>query len=164
MRVSSTLDKIREHYGNKVKIVYKNYVVHPTRATIPALAACAADKQGKFHEMYKKVFAHFGRYTQAQMDGYAKELGLNMGKYKADMNGVCKKQIRQEQMELAKVGTRGTPAFYINGRFLGGNRPFPHFQRLIDEVLKQAEAAKAKGMPVSKLYQELVVKKGKKTL
>lgn len=164
MRVGPTLDKIREHYGNKVKLVFKHYVVHPGRATIPALAACAAQQQNKFAEMYKKIFSKFGRFGKDVMEGYAKELGLNMAKFKSDMDGVCKKRIRQDQMELARVGARGTPSFFINGRFLGGNRPFPHFKRLIDEELKKAQEAVKKGTPVSKLYDEMVIKKGKKTL
>ena len=40
-------------YPKDLKVVYKHFVVHPQLATIPALAACAADKQGKFHKMYE---------------------------------------------------------------------------------------------------------------
>jgi len=164
MRVGPTLKKIQKVYGNKVKIVHKHYVVHPTRATIPALASCAAQQQGKFDEMHTKIFSKFGRFGQAQMDTYAKELGLNAGKFKKDMEGMCKKLIRKDQMELARVGARGTPAFFINGRFLSGNQPFPNFKRLIDEELAKAQAVVKKGMPVAKYYTEMILKKGKKTM
>lgn len=164
MRVGPTLDKIVETYGDKVRIAYKHYVVHPTRATIPALAACAANNQGKYHGMYKKIFSKFGRFGQPEMEGYAKELGLNMEQFKKDMEGACKQRVRQDQMELARVGVRGTPAFFINGRFLSGNQPFPNFQRLIDEELKKAQAVVAKGTAAASYYDEFVIKKGKKTL
>lgn len=87
-----------------------------------------------------------------------------MAKFKADMAGPCPKIVVKDQQELARIGTRGTPAFYINGRFLSGARPIQFFKQIIDEELKKANAAIAKGTPVEKYYQEFVVKKGAKKL
>ena len=59
------------------------------------------------------------------------------------------------------MGVTGTPAFFINGRFLSGAQPFPAFQALIDEELKKAKAA---GIAQAEYYQKAVVDKGAKSL
>src|SRR5512147_2734256 len=50
-RVRDTMDELRKKYGNDLRIVFKQLVVHPQVATAPALAVCAANKQGKFLQM-----------------------------------------------------------------------------------------------------------------
>src|SRR5690349_13333196 len=46
-----TIEQIEQTYGDKVRVVYEPFVVHPQVATIPAQATCAANKQGKFKEL-----------------------------------------------------------------------------------------------------------------
>ena len=156
-------------YPKDLKIVYKHFVVHPQQATIPALAACAADKQGKFHQMYEAIWEkgfNAGRnLSQENMDKLAQEVGLNVQKYKADMDGECKNIIRQDQQQLASVGVGGTPAFFVNGRFLSGARPPEQFKALIDEELKKAnERVGKEGTTAANYYQKWVMEKGKKSL
>lgn len=50
-KVRGTMDDLRQKYGNDIRIVYKQLVVHPKNATVGALAYCAAAKQGKAREM-----------------------------------------------------------------------------------------------------------------
>ncbi len=106
-----------------------------------------------------------GRNLKADnMEKLAKEAGLDMAQYKKDVEGSCKTLIKSDQSELKKVGVSGTPAFFINGRFLSGARPVDQFKKIIDEELKKANDAIAKGAKVETYYAENVVKKGKKTL
>ena len=155
-------------YGDDIKIVYKHFLVHPQAATIPAQASCAANKQGKFPEMEKLIWEkgfNAGRdLSQDNMDRLAGELGLNMAKFKADSQGECAKIVQQDMNDLRQVGTRGTPAFYINGRFLSGAQPIQSFKTIIDEELKKANDAIAKGAKVQTYYEEHVLKKGSKAL
>ncbi len=157
-------------YGDDIKIVYKHYVVHPQQATTPALAVCAAGLQGKFGPMEKLIWDKgYGAGRNLSKDNMLKlagEAGLDMGKFKKDLDGPeCQKRIRQDQQELSRVGTRGTPAFYINGRFLSGARPIGQFKRLVDEELAKANARIKKGeATVANYYDKFVVKKGKKKL
>ena len=169
MRVLPTLDQIKKEYGKDVRIVYKNFIVHPSSATVPALATCAAHKQGKYSEMahlvWEKGFKANRNLSAENMKNLAKEAGLNMGKFDKDMNGPeCQKKVRQDQAELSKVGTTGTPAFYINGRFLSGARPFDQFKAVIDEEIKKADQRIKAGTSAASYYQEWVVTKGKKSL
>ena len=47
----------------------------------------AAHAQGKFWEMHDKLFANQQALDRASLEKYAQEIGLNMGRYKADMEG-----------------------------------------------------------------------------
>ena len=156
-------------YPKDLKVVYKHFVVHPQLATIPALAACAADKQGKFMQMkdliFEKGFNAGRNLSQENMDKLAGEVGLNMQKFKADSEGDCKKIIREDQQQMAMVGVGGTPAFFVNGRFLSGARPVEQFKALIDEELKKAnERVGKEGTTAGNYYQKWVLEKGKKSL
>ena len=55
-----------------------------------------------------------------------------------------------------KIGARGTPAFFINGKPLVGAQPFEAFKAEIDEELKNADALLKNGRPVAKLYDEIM--------
>lgn len=156
-------------YEGDIKVVYKHYVVHPKTATTPALAVCAAHKQGKFsameHDIWEKGFKQNRNLSADNMEKIAKELGLDMSKFKADMNGAeCKKRVQTDQAQLAAVGARGTPAFFINGRFLSGAQPVDRFKVIIDEELKKANAAIKKGAKVETYYNEFILKKGLKKI
>ncbi len=162
-----TMDKILETYKDDVRIVYKQSVLHPNTATVPALASCAAGLQGKFSEFEKRMWDDGfpkRKFGQETMDAYAKEIGLDMNKYKVDSEGPCKKYIAQDRQELVKLNARGTPAFFINGRFVSGARPFEAFKTVIDQELAKANKAIASGTSLANYYDSFVVKKGKKTL
>lgn len=167
-KVSPTLDQLLKDYEGDIKIAYKHFVVHPQSATEPALASCAGGMQGKWKEIYDALWADaFSKrdFSPENMDKIAKGVGLDMAKYKADKDGACKELIRKDQAEVSAVGTSGTPAFYINGRFLSGARPVDQFKALVDEELKKANDRIAKGEAnVSNYYDTFVVKKGLKKL
>ena len=114
--------------------------------------------------LWDKGYKAKRNFSDENLDALATEAGLDMVKFKADMNGACPKIVQQDQRDLAKIGTRGTPAFYINGRFLSGARPIHFFKQVIDEELKKANDRIAKGTPVEKYYDEWVIKKGLKKL
>ena len=98
-----------------------------------------------------------------KLDGYAKEAGIDMGKFKkcvAD-SGKYKARIEADQGTAAKLGARGTPAFFINGRFLSGAQPFPAFKTIIDEELKKA---KDSGISKKDYYAKAVEEKGEKAM
>jgi len=170
MRVSSTLDELRKEYGNNIRIAWKHFVVHPQVATTPALATCAAHKQGKFFEMEKMIWdkswqgGRLQDLSEATMTRYATDLQLDLDRFKADMNGAeCKQQIAHDQQQMAQIGTRGTPAFYINGRFLSGAQPIDRFKAIIDEELKKADEALKGGKKADEYYLGIVAS-GKKSL
>jgi len=166
-RARPTMNQLLKDYGDDVRVAYKHYVVHPGSATIPAQAACAGHMQGKFKAMYDgiwdKGFKASRNLSQENMETIAKGIGLNVDKFKKDMAGACAAQIRKDQQEMAQIGVTGTPAFYINGRFLSGARPVDQFKRIIDDELKKANDRIKKGeATASNYYKKFVVDQGKK--
>jgi protein-disulfide isomerase len=166
-RSEPTLEQLVKDYPGQVRIVYKDYIVHPQTATVPALAACAAHKQGKFAEFNRVLWDRsFGKdWSEAFMATLAKELGLDVARFQKDMNGSeCKQGLADDQKILAAVGVTGTPAFFINGRFMSGARPIEQFKVLVDEELGKAKERIGKdGVTAANYYEKVVVEKGKKT-
>jgi protein-disulfide isomerase len=143
----------------------------------PALATCAAGMQGKFWEFEHAVWQaswdaeprpHMkGAETlsAANMEKLAGDMKLNVEKFKADMNGdKCKQQISESMQQLSKLGVRGTPAFFINGRYLSGAQPIESFKAVIDEEIKKADDALKAGTKPEEYYKTAIIEKGKKTL
>jgi protein-disulfide isomerase len=157
-RVEPTMDKILEEYKGKVRIAWRNMPLpFHDKAKPAAMAALAAGQQGKFWEMHAILFKN-----QQNLDGdsllkYAKEIGLNMDKFKAALED--KKLAASIEADIAmgnKIGARGTPAFFVNGSFLSGAQPFESFKSRIDEQLKKAEELVKKGTPKAKVYDVLM--------
>jgi protein-disulfide isomerase len=55
-RARATMDELKQKYGNDLRIVYKQLVIHPRNAMVGALAFCAAAKQGKHVEMDRLIW------------------------------------------------------------------------------------------------------------
>ena len=168
-RVHDTIQTLRDEYGDKLRVVYKSFIVHPKQATAPALAACAAAAQDRYAEMVDAIWAkgfEDGRdLSESNMKKIARGLGLDMARFEQRMGSdACKDQLHREQKTMAKIGTRGTPSFYINGRPLTGAQPIQRFRALIDEELEKAEQRIEDGTPAADYYETWVVEKGDKSL
>ena len=99
-------------------------------------AAEAANLQGKFWEMHDKIFSDQRGMSEAKYLEYAAEIGLDVEKFKKDLKSpAVQKRIKVDTAQATKLGVTGTPAFFVNGRFLSGAQPFDSFKRLIDEML-----------------------------
>ena len=120
-----------------MRIVFKHQVLS-SHAKAPAAhaAAEAAHRQGKFWEMHDKIFENQREMSPENYEKYAVEMGLDMEQYKRDLaSREVKARIDADTREAAKVGNRGTPGFYINGRSLKGAKPYSAFKEIIDEEL-----------------------------
>lgn len=162
-RVVPTLKQIEETYKSDVRVAFKhNPLGFHQRAMPAALAAECANEQGKFWPMHDALFANQQKLEDADLEGYAKQSGLDMGRFKSCYSSQkYKSRIEEQQRQGMALGARGTPAFFINGRFLSGAQPFPAFQALIDEELKKA---KASGVDRDDYYAKMVVEKGEKSM
>jgi len=157
-RVEPTIDKIMEEYKGKVRVAWRNKPLpFHDKAKPAAIAALAANQQGKFWQMHDILFKNQQNLDAASLEKYAKEIGLDMAKFKAALQD--KKLQESVEADVAmgdKLGARGTPAFFVNGSFLSGAQPFESFKARIDEQLKKAEEMVKKGTPKAKLYDVLM--------
>jgi protein-disulfide isomerase len=160
-RVQPTLKKVSDEYGDDVRIIFKhNPLSFHKRAMPAALAAECAREQGRFWPMHEALFENNRNLEDQDIRGYAKKLQLSMGKFrKCYDTRKYEQRILADQKTAVSFGARGTPAFFINGRFLSGAQPFGSFARLIDEELAKA---KKSGVPRADYYRATVEAKGKK--
>jgi protein-disulfide isomerase len=139
-KAKDTFEGVLKDYEGKVKVVHKNYPLPFHKAAKPAAhAALAAQEQGKFWEMYDLLFKNQKQLDQSTETyvGYAKELGLNVEKFKKDMKAAAESNTIKEDMAMGKeVGVRGTPAYFINGQRLVGAQPASKFKSAIDSALE----------------------------
>jgi protein-disulfide isomerase len=136
-RVTPTLDKIKETYGDKVQVVFKHLPlsIHP-KAPAAHAAAEAAHRQGKFWEMHDEIFANQRAMSPEKYREFAASMGLDVEQFDEDRASTeLKKRVDADAQQAAKLGVTGTPAFFINGRYLSGAQPFEAFKRIIDEEL-----------------------------
>ncbi|HUH03993.1 MAG TPA: DsbA family protein [Kofleriaceae bacterium] len=160
----ATIDQLIKDYGSDVRVVYKHLIVHPQVANTPAYAACAADLQGSWEAMMNLIWDkgfNAGRdLSQQNMERLAGELGLDIGRLRADMAGKCVKVVAEDQALMNKFGVTGTPGFFINGRFLSGAQPVQAFKTIIDEELDKANDRLRRGTRPRDYYDKWVIAKG----
>ncbi|MFY0535100.1 DsbA family protein [Nannocystis pusilla] len=111
-------------YANDVRVVFKQYPLPMHKdAAMGSEAALAAGEQGKFWEMHDILFKNQKAMTRADVEKYAEELKLDMAKFKATLDAKTYQAQVNEDMALGKkFGVRGTPSFFINGKWQRARR------------------------------------------
>ena len=158
-RVDPTIAELMKDYQGELRHVYMhNPLPMHDRAMAAALASEAAGRQGKFWQMYTLLFEHQKELDDASIAKYAKKLKLNGKKFKRDLaDPELAKHILRQQELATSLGARGTPAFFVNGRFLSGAQPKEAFKLVIDEELAKADKLLATGVPRTRLYETIIV-------
>jgi protein-disulfide isomerase len=130
---------VLEQYPNDVKLVFKNFPltrIHKA-AMNAAIAALAANQQGKFWEFHSELFKNYNTLNDAKFDEIATSLGLDMEQFKVDMqNPAIAGLVQRDLKDGVDVGVRGTPSIFVNGRKLN-QRSLQGFKAVIDAELKK---------------------------
>ena len=145
-RAQPTLQQIMKEYQGKVRLVWKNQPLsfHPN-AMPAAEAAMAAYEQGndKFWAMHDRFFERQDQLSPAYYEQVAREIGLDVPKWKAAVESRSSQAAIQGDMSAGNaLGANGTPTFFINGRKLVGAMPFESFKAVIDAELSSRVAKK----------------------
>jgi protein-disulfide isomerase len=143
--LTSLLDQVVEKYPQKVKEVFMNFPVRSHKyAETAARAALAADKQGKFWEFHDKLFENANQLNDEKVREIAKELNLNMEQFEKDWQSEeTLAKVRSDIDQGSRIGVRGVPAVFINGRQLK-QRSLEGFSAIIDKELEKNSGAKEK--------------------
>jgi protein-disulfide isomerase len=159
-RAHATVQQLEKQYAGKLRVVMKqNPLSFHARARPAALAAMAAGQQGKYWEYHDALFANQRALEDADLEKYAGQVGLDVARWKRDMQDPkLAATIDRDQALAQKLGASGTPAFFINGRFLSGAQPIDNFKAIIDEELKKAEALVKAGTPRANVYAAIMDK------
>ena len=141
-RVAPTLKKLRETYGDKVRVVWKDFPltqIHPEAFKAGEAAHCAGE-QGKYWEYHDRLFANQQALQPDSLKKYAADLGLDAAKFNACLDtSKYGDRVREGVVQGSRLGVSSTPTLYINGRLLSGAHPYETFVRIIDEELARAK-------------------------
>jgi protein-disulfide isomerase len=159
-RVNPTMKQIKETYPKDVRIVFRQLPLSfHDRARPAAKAALAAAQQGKFWEMHDLLFTNQKALDDKSLETYASQIpGINLDQWKKDLaDPKLETMVKEDETIAAKFGANGTPAFFVNGRFLSGAQPFEEFDKLIKEEKTKAEKFIAdKKVAKDKAYDEMI--------
>lgn len=139
-RVNPTLAQVQETYGDKVRIVFRQFPlnIHPNAPKAAEAALCAHD-QGKFWEMHDLLFAEQRQLSVTELKAKAERLELDAGAFGQCLDsGKHTEQVQADLQDGQRAGVSGTPALFINGRLLSGAQPFEKFAEMIDFELELA--------------------------
>jgi protein-disulfide isomerase len=132
-----------EKYPSNVKLVHKNFPIRSHKfAFKAAIAALAAARQGKFWEFHDELYKHYNQLSDQKVDEIAKQLQLNETEFKAyQKNPELAAQIRQDYEEGIRLGLRGVPTVFINGKKIR-DRSMKGLETAINRELEKANATK----------------------
>ena len=137
------LRRVVTDYGDRVRLIFRNFPLQMHKyAFIASRAAEAAGQQGKFWEMHDMLYDNQKEWSDAmeprvQFDSYATRLGLDVQKFKADMERQdLAERIKADVLRGNSVGVKGTPTVYLNGREL-----MPGKLVTEDDLRREIEAA-----------------------
>ena len=90
--------------------------------------------------MHDFIFENQKEMAPAKYEAHAEELGLDMERFKKDVaSAEVKNRVQADKKEAQKLQSTGTPAFFVNGKYLRGAKPFEAFKEIIDQELKTGE-------------------------
>lgn len=137
MGVGPTIHRLLEEYKGKIRFVVKMYPYkYRDFSHIAAESALAAWDQGKFWEMHKLLLEKSPELDRKSLESYARQLGLDMNRFKSDLDGMAHSDIIERDKKLAVDNDLyNTPAFFFNGRRVLGNLPYEYLKRVIEEEL-----------------------------
>jgi protein-disulfide isomerase len=136
-----TLKEIEKNYKDRIRIVYRQFPltsIHPHALKAAEASLCAND-QGQFWQMHDAMFTDQSKLEVSDLKDKAAKLSLNTGAFNACLDSSkYAVAIKDEILEGAKIGVNGTPAMFINGRFLSGDQPYDNIAKMIDDELNRA--------------------------
>jgi protein-disulfide isomerase len=117
-RFQPVLRQILDEFKGDVRLYFKHYPLpQHTNARLAAEAAVAAQKQGKFWPYQDKLWENQDSLTPADLEKFAKEVGLDSAKFRADLEDTkTKTRVQKDRVDGGTLGLSSTPTLYINGR------------------------------------------------
>ncbi len=144
-KATAQLNATLKAYPNDVRLIFKQYPLvelHPA-AEISAAAALAAHQQGKFWPLHDLMFANRQKLSRQSILAWAKDVGLNMQRFTADLDSdAIKKAILRDVADGDKAGVEGTPTVFLNGQRYNGDLAPDAIKPVIESELKRLAGRK----------------------
>ncbi len=143
----TTLREIEDKYvkNGKVKVVFNHYAFIGEESTRAAEASECANAQGKFWEYADTLFnnqagENQGAFSDAKLEGFAQQLGLDMEKFKMCMSTdphPYLSKIQSSTQTGSQSGVNSTPTLFINGQLVRGAISLANFESIAGPSLRQ---------------------------
>jgi protein-disulfide isomerase len=138
-KAAATVTEIEKKYGNKIKVVFKNFPLpFHSQAKMAANAALCANEQSSklFWKMHDSMFADQTKLDKDNLIATAKKIGVKESDFTSCLTSEKHKaMIDSDMAEGQKLGLKSTPTFFINGKLVSGAQPIEVFSEVIDEEL-----------------------------
>ena len=120
------VESLRGQYAGEVTFVARYFPIPSHKNALnAAIAAEAAARQGKFEEMYVKLFETQTQWAEQQESKadvfrqYAEDIGLDLEQYDADVaDPTTEERVLSDQADGSALGVSGTPTIFLNGELL----------------------------------------------
>jgi protein-disulfide isomerase len=142
--VHGDLNRLREQFGDRVSVVYKDFPLpmHPLAAKAAEAARCAG-VQGKFWEYHDSLF-QTKKLQMSQLREEARALKLDTARFDQCLDsGEQAAAVKKDAQEGLRLGLRGTPSFFINGHFMSGAIGYFKLRETVMQELATANTAKS---------------------
>jgi protein-disulfide isomerase len=124
-------------YAQDIIVYFKHFPLGGHVASVnAAVAAVAAQTQGKFWQMSDKIWENQDRLSPALLEGVAKDIGLDFARWYADVGSEeVRNHVQRDRAEGRSLEIHRTPAIFINGRLYPEEPDLPGLKDWIDEEL-----------------------------
>jgi len=133
------VERLMKEASTTVRLVFRHFPLpQHANAMITAEASEAASLQGKFWDMYRLIYEHQNDWSNLAdahdvLYGYANQIGLDMVKFKADLDSSAVKDvIASDEAEGVNIGIDATPTFFVNGKAITNPQSYEAFKSLIE--------------------------------
>jgi len=137
-RVQATLAQLQSRYGDKLKIVHRDFPIdtlHPLARKSHEAARCAG-AQGQFWAYHDLLYTDKPATTVEELMADAEKAGLHVKGFEECLtNGTYAAAVEKDIEQGSRLGLTGTPSFFVNGRLLSGALPLQDFVQVIEEEL-----------------------------
>lgn len=138
-RVNPSIDQAKATFGDKVRFVFRQFPlnIHP-QAPKAAEASLCANEQGKFWEMHDALFANQQKLSVPDLKATALTIGVDAAKFDACLDsGKMAEIVARDMADGQTAGVSGTPALFVNGRFINGAVPYEELAKVINDELSR---------------------------
>jgi len=148
-RVQPTIKQILTTYGNKVRLVYRDFPLsfHQNAQKAAEASECVHEQDTanndanytlfwKYHDI---LFQNQDSLDTDNLKQYAIDIGLDSTTFNACLDsGKYRSEVQKDTADGSNAGVSGTPAFFVNGQLVSGAQPFSAFKTIIDAELAKA--------------------------
>jgi protein-disulfide isomerase len=135
--LADSLHEILQRHPKDVRVVYRQFPLHPGADQLAEASLCAAD-QGRFAAYHDLLF---GSPVAADLNALAQKAGVELTAFTACLKaGIHRARVAEDVKEGERLAIQGTPTLFIDGLRLRGTQTFEQLSARVDEALRTQRA------------------------